>query len=38
MMSQRGGVHDPDKITLTLTHKELLTFLEDFKTFVAENS
>jgi len=38
MISQRFGIHDPDKITLTLIHEELLTFLEDFKTFVAENS
>jgi len=38
MMSQRGGETDPEKLGLPLTHKELLTFLDDFKTFVAENS
>ena len=38
MISQRGGETDPEKLGLPLTHKELLTFLEDFKTFVTENS
>ncbi|MEZ4915671.1 MAG: hypothetical protein R2836_01655 [Chitinophagales bacterium] len=36
-MAQRGGMHDPDIITLRLTHNELITFLNDFKKFMEEN-
>ena len=37
-MAQRVGEYDPDKITLRLTHDEFLTFMEDFKAFIEENS
>lgn len=36
-ISQRAGEHDPDNITLRLTHQEILKFLHDFKAFVEAN-
>jgi len=36
-MAQRGGVYDPDIISLRLTHDEMLTFLKDFKKFIVDN-
>lgn len=38
VLAQRGKQYDPDIITLRLTHEEILTFLNDFKKFVEENS
>ncbi|MCB0516259.1 MAG: hypothetical protein R2798_11890 [Chitinophagales bacterium] len=36
MAVQRAKQHDP--ITLRLTHEEIISFLQDFKKFVEENS
>ena len=36
-MAQRGGVYNPDIISLRLTHDEMLTFLKDFKKFIVDN-
>lgn len=38
VMAQRVGHHNPDDITLRLTHNEIIQFLQDFKKFVEENS
>ena len=37
-MAIRGGEDNPEKVSLQLTHEEMLTFLNDFKKFVEENS
>ncbi len=37
-MAIRGGEDNPEKVSLQLTHEEMLTFLNDFKNFVEENS
>ena len=38
MLAQRAGIYDPDIITLRLEHNEFITFLQDFKKFIKENS
>lgn len=38
MISQRFGKDNPEEITSQLQHDEMITFLKDFKKFVAENS
>ena len=37
-LAARGGEKNPDNLYLRLTHEEILTFLNDFKKFVEENS
>ena len=37
-LAARGGEDNPDNLYLKLTHIEMLTFLQDFKSFVEENS
>lgn len=38
MIAQRFGKDNPEEITLHLQHDEMITFLKDFKKFVAENT
>lgn len=38
VLAQRAGQHNPDDITLRLTHGEIIQFLQDFKKFVEENN
>lgn len=38
LLAQRAGETDSEKIGLQITHDEFITFIEDFKTFVEENS